>query len=48
MICASYETEPFEDWKQINGEDCETILTVGNIVKSRHKERKTILASQAI
>ena len=48
MVCAAYESDPFEEWEQINGEEYETILTIGNAVRSRYKERKSILAGQAI
>ena len=47
MVCSAYENEPFEDWKQINGDNYEIIITIGKAVELRHIERKTKMVGQA-
>ena len=40
MTCPKYESEPYEDWCKINGNDTHLLNEVGISVKKRYKERE--------
>ena len=46
MNCKSYESEPYADWKDTNGDIYEKQLKVGLTIENRFLERKIMLDKQ--